>query len=315
MTESSPAVEAEEQIEYAGPPPPRTGLLVTLTLAWLAVILWFAHAAIAADGGRLALVSAAIALPTAMAASLLAGGAVGLAAVSLLARRAVAARALPRLGVGALAGLVTGGLAGASILLTWGVQGSVAMLAAAVGLAGVLGAVLAAALPRPIAAAALVATLGVFVTGFLINLLFRERLMGVFGADGSAASEVSAYRWFAPSAAAASAVVGGLLAYWHLRRAGDRTARWPAYLAAGAAPGVMLMLAEAVTRLGGSRLLALAAASTTDGTAFTWAADSRFNHALVVLFLGPIVAMLALGRTLPPRPEADADADETAQPN
>ncbi|MFS8479109.1 MAG: hypothetical protein FWJ93_09185 [Micromonosporaceae bacterium] len=307
MTETSPAAQAEEPVQ--APREPRTGLLVTLVLAWLAVILW----SIAANGP--AVTSVAIALPTGMAASLLAGGAAGLGAVTTLARRqpVTAARALPRL-VGAVpAGLVVGALAGASVLLTWRVQESLTGLAVAIGLAAVLGAVLAVLVPHAVAAAGLAATLGVFLTGFLINLVFRERLMSLFGADGTAAARVDAFRWFAPTAAALSAIVGGLLAYRRLRgRAPD--ARWPAYLAAGVTPGVMLLLAEVFTRVGGARLLAVAASSEADSIAFAWAADSRINHGLVVLFLCPIVAMIAFGRTLPSRADDDLlEGDATAE--
>lgn len=315
MTETAPAVEVRESTGYDVAPEPRTGLLVTLALAWFTVILWLAHFAIVANGAQLALISAAIALPTVVAASLLAGAAVGLATVSVLARRGVAAtlRTLPRIGVGALPGLVTGGLAGAWILLTWQVRGSTAALAVAVGLAGLLGATAAAALPRAVAAAGVAATLAVFVAGFVINFLFRERLMGLFGADGSAASQYTAFQWFAPTAAALSALVGGLLAFWHLHRAEPGTVRWPSYLLAGTAPGVMLILAEVITRLGGSRLLALAGGSEPDSAAFAWDGNARLNHALVVLFLGPIIAMIAFGRTLPRRPETDEPEDaETA---
>jgi hypothetical protein len=64
----------------------------------------------------------------------------------------------------------------------------------------------------------------------------------------------------------------------------------------------MLLIAEAVTRIGGTRLVALAAAgSEIDRYNFAKAAGSRLNHALVVLFLGGITAMIMFGRTLPRR--------------
>ena len=298
MTETSPAVEAEEPID--APAEPRVGLLVTLALAWLAVILW----SVAAIDGP-AVTSVAIALPTAMAASLLSGGAVGLGAVTTLARRqpATAGRAVPRLVVAVPAGLVVGALAATSVLLTWGVQQSRPGLAVAIGLAALLGAVLAVLVPRTVAAAGLVAALGVFLTGFLINL-FREQLMSLFGADGTAEARVNAFRWFAPTTAALSAIVGGLLAYRRLRGLAPE-ARWPAYLTAGLAPGAMLLLAEVFTQVGGARLLTLAGSSEADSIAFAWAADSRINHALVVLFLCPIVAMILFGRTLPARSDDD----------
>lgn len=375
MTESSPAVRVEEPSEYAVPPGPRTSVLVTLALAWLTAILWFArgftNASITADGSQQAAVSAAIALPTVVAASLLAGSAVGLATVSVLTARAAALvrRTLSRLAVAAVTGLIVGGLAGASIVLTWHAPGSVTSLAVALALAGVIGALLAAALPAPVATAGSVATLAVFVTGFAINYLFRERLMNLFGAGNSASSQYNAFWLFALTTAVLTGLVGGVMAFWRLRRgnpaadggesagapgtaapddladAGDRgedrdedaagadvakdadvmgggvaggvdgvrtggavaPTRWPAYLIAGAIPGIMLLLAEAVTRLGGSQLLELAGSNEADRTAFAWAGESRMNHALVVLFLGAIVATIGFGRTLPPRSDAARD--------
>jgi hypothetical protein len=342
MTETSPAVEIEEQSEYEAPPGPRTGLLLTLAVAWLAAILWIAHASISVSGAQLVLMTAAIALPTVVAASLLAGGAVGLATISLLdARGRAPARRLLQIAAGALAGLVAGGLGSASILLTWGLHASVVALAVAVGVAGGIGGALAAGLPRPVAAAGLLATLVVFVVGFGFGY-FKEHLIGLFGAGRSGASQHTAAGYFAATQAVVSAIVGGLVAFGHLRRTmrqeradaaeatagetdavedadpeaapdperaagpGPAPARWAVYLIAGAVPGVMLLLAEAVTRLGGSQLLALAAAgSDLDSTALDIADSSRLNHGLVVLFLGAITATIAFGNTLPRRRAVD----------
>lgn len=316
-------IEDEEEEDAAAEPgpEPRPGLLVTLSLGWLAVILWVAHASIIADTVQLGLVTAAIALPTVVAASLLAGGAAGLTATSVLAsRRARRGASLPkareehwltRLGAATPAGLVTGGLAAGAILLTFGTQGSVAVLALAVGTAGAIGGGLTAAVPRAVAAAGLAAALGVFVTAFAFNL-FRHRLRGVFGAGESAASQLSADRWVSLTVAAVGALVAGLVAFWHLRRtarAAQPTATpplWPAYLIAGAIPGVLLLLSEAVTRIGGRHLLALAGSvSELDRTALGWAGDSRVNYALVILFFGAVTATIAFGRTLPTRPRDD----------
>jgi hypothetical protein len=206
-----------------------------------------------------------------------------------------------RVGAGAVAGLVIGGLAGAYTLLTWGVGGPVTTLAVMFAVAGVLGGALPAQLPRPVAAAGLAATLAVFVIGFGASLL-KERMI-----SGSADLR-SANGYFLATVALVSAVAAGLLAFWRLRRASTEM-RWPMYLAAGAVPGLMLLLAEAVTRVGGTQLVSLVVAGNRlDSSRFTGAAESRLNHALVVLFLGGITALVAVGRTLPRREVDDVTA-------
>lgn len=293
MTETSPAAEVEEISGYETPPGPRTGWLVAGCVAWLAAILWVTHASIAVSGADIGLVNAAIALPNVVSACLLAGGAIGLTAASGFARRSMATR----IGAGAVAGLVTGGLAGAYTFLTWGVGGPVTALAVMFGVAGVLGGALAAALPRTVATAGLVATLAVFVIGLGASLL-KDRVVG------SSADLRSANGYFLAAVALISAVAAGLLAFWRLRRATAPAAdlTWPFYLTAGAVPGVMLLLAEVVTRVGGARMVDLAVAgSEIDAYRFSAAAGSRLNHALVVLFLGAIAALVAFGRTLPRR--------------
>jgi hypothetical protein len=92
--------------------------------------------------------------------------------------------------------------------------------------------------------------------------------------------------------------LAGLVAYRYLR---PRAAglRWPAYLAAGAGPGLLLLLGNGVALAGGTQLRALVAASSdADSVALTYIGAAGINTALVVLFLGAITAMIAFGRTL-----------------
>src|SRR5204862_185647 len=92
----------------------------------------------------------------------------------------------------------------------------------------------------------------------------------------------------------------GLVAFWYLRRtAGER--RFPVYLAAGAFPGVLLLLSEGVTLVGGAQVFhAVGAQSSADQAVVDYLANSRLNHALILLFVGALVALLCLGRTLRP---------------
>jgi hypothetical protein len=74
------------------------------------------------------------------------------------------------------------------------------------------------------------------------------------------------------------------------------------YLAAGATPGLLLLIAEAVTRIGGARLFdAAGRLSDFDQVVIDYTNGSRLNHALVVLFVGGFVALVGYGATLKPK--------------
>jgi hypothetical protein len=307
---TDPATAAEELVEDHEPAPayPRTGLLLVLGLAWLAAILWVAHASIMADT-RLALSTAAIALPTVIATSVVAGAIAGFATVTMLAARGVGivARVLPRIGLSLGAGLVTSGLGSLAILLTFGAQTSVATIAIAVAVAGVLGGALGALRPAEVAAAGFTAALAVLVVGFVVRL-FKDPLMDLYGggAGADAASVNSASGYFLFTDALLGGLAAGAVAYLHLRASRAAGRRWPAYLVAGGLSGALLLLAEAITRIGGGPLLRLASSiSAGDQEAFDGAGVARVKYGLVVFFLGAIVAMVAFGRTLPKHRPAD----------
>lgn len=301
------------------PAQPRTGLLLVLGVAWLAAILWVAHAAIMADT-VLALTTAAIALPKVIATSLVAGAIAGLATVTTLAtRRPGLIDGLPaRVGFALGAGLLTGGLGSVGILLTFGTQRSVATLAAAVAVAGALGGALGAVRPAVMAAAGLTAALGVLVIGFVLRL-YQDELLSLYGAGPDPASWESAGGYYLLTDALVGGLTGGLIAYWHLRgsqRGVESPLRWPAYLVAGGAAGGLLLLAEAITQIGGRPLIRLASSvSDLDRALLLDAGVARLKYGLVVLFLGAIAAMIAFGRTLPKRPrDIDDVAGEDPEP-
>src|SRR4051794_29865613 len=83
-------------------------LLAALAVAWLAAMLWSANATITGLGGdaALAISRAALALPSVVTASLVAGVALGLAAIELAGRSRSADRVAVRVAVGAGAGVV-----------------------------------------------------------------------------------------------------------------------------------------------------------------------------------------------------------------
>src|SRR5439155_419846 len=100
--------------------------------------------------------------------------------------------------------------------------------------------------------------------------------------SGSAAGAVGA--------APATGDRGGL-PFWRLHRDG---CGWPfpAYLGAGATAGVLLVLAELITRLGGRQVYtSIGRLGPADRTYAEYVAQSRLDHAMIVLFVGAIVAL------------------------
>lgn len=274
-------------------------VLAGLSVAWLAATLWSAHATITASGGDdlLALNRAALALPSVITASLVAGVAIGLVAIELPGRWGRALSPLVRLAVGLGAGVVTGLVIVALILTSYGTGSSLVVLAIGVGAASAIGGAVSAIRVDAIVGAAVAGTVAWFLLG-LVQGALNDQLLGLFGAGDSAASRVHATSRLLLTVALSGGILAGLVAYRYLRPRADGW-RWPAYLAAGAGPGLLLVLANLVTLVGGARLRALAAASSeADGTALQYIGTAGLNTALVVLFIGAITAMIAFGRTL-----------------
>jgi hypothetical protein len=85
---------------------------------------------------------------------------------------------------------------------------------------------------------------------------------------------------------------------------------WPWYLLAGALPGLVLLIGYVVTRIGGAALLQLVSDfSPGDRFVVGYGNNARLSNALVVGFVGGIVAMIAVGRTLRrPEPEVEPES-------
>lgn len=313
MTEPAIATTAQPQQRGAAQPsapdgariPSTTGWLAFSALGWLVVALLFYRTSFnGGDGGDSSLVLAAVALPRVVQASLVAGAAVGLWSTLALGRRKPwADQGAGRWAVSTAAGLLTGTLASGAVLLAYGMSArAVGVVAIAVGVAGALGGALGAIRPARILAAGLSAALAVFI--FLNSMaLFSTPLLEAFGSGETAADRYAANGLLAGTIALVAGLIAGIVAYWRIRRAGARsgdTPKWPVYLAAGAASGVLLIVAEFCTRLGVSQLLSLASGDITGDEWFqSISAASRLNTGLVVLFVGAITTIVAYGRTLP----------------
>jgi iron complex transport system permease protein len=255
--------------------------LAVAGLLWMAGLLWSARATITGrSNAEMEVTSTAYALPGAVAASLVAGAAVGLAVVALIGRRRE---------LGAIITINTEGW-------VYAVVGGSVAAAATVG-----GALAGLRTPRVLAAICWGA-IAVFLVGVLLTFL-QDVLFGLFGAGDSAASRAGAANWYSLTQAVLSGLAAGVLAYRLLR--GARPA-WPWYALAGAGPGLLLVAGEIITRTAGARVLELAGrVSELELTVQRMLSGSRLNSALITLFVGAITAILLVGRTL--KPAADED--------
>lgn len=299
LTEAVPAEGAAPE----GPPAFGASLLAIIALAWLAAMMWSSHAEITSGEGTLAITSAAMSLPTVISAGLVAGAAASLAVGHLLRRLRPPLRFAAAIG----AGLAVGVLAAIVVISSYGGGEASTVLAGTVAAAVTAGGALAAIRARAVAGAIVTAGLVVFAVEQVLDN-FQPNLMSLYGSKDDPSSRLSASGWSALTIAVCTGLAAGLVAFFYLRRATRRASakavapKWPAYAIAGAGPGLLLAAAEVIIRTLGADVLALAGSvSEADKTAQQMMDSSRVNNALVVLFVGAIVAIIAFGRTLPKR--------------
>ncbi|MEW2142520.1 hypothetical protein AB0869_06850 [Micromonospora vinacea] len=317
-----PAAESDEPAVDAAStdsrplPAPGAAVLALLALGWLAAMLWSTREAItSAAAGVTAISLSAFALPGVISAALVAGAAVALAGGNLLARRYgdwATLRFAGAIGAGMLVGLA----AAVAINLTYFDTSTTNVIAGTTAAAAIIGGALAGARTAPAIGAVVTAALGtlIFVVAFSRA---RDPLFDLFGAGDSQESLINAAKWVSRTESLVAGLLAGLLAFGYLTWARRRAVRsdpetpalrWPAYLLAGAGPGLLLLLAEVIIRIGGRSLLDLASAlSEADAVAQTSLGTSRVDNGIWVLFVGALTALIAFGRTLSP---AHTDDDE-----
>jgi len=304
MTTREETTAAPDTVER----PSAAGILLALTgLVWMAGLLWSARATITGRAdAETEVTSTAYALPGTVSASLVGGAAVALAVLAAAGRgRMLGATA--RFAIATGTGLVLGLLGAVSIITintdgwVYAVAGGTVAAAATIG--GALGGLRA---PRVVTAVCW-AAIAVFAVGFVLNYL---PVLDLLSSGDSSAARAGAARWFSLIQAVLSGLAAGLVAYRSLRRArrrGDGTnVGWPWYALAGAGPGLLLMVAEGLARTAGARVLDLAGkVSELELTVQRMLSGSRLNSALIVLFVGAITAIIAIGRTIGPAPDDD----------
>ncbi|MFI5836053.1 hypothetical protein ACIA5A_20500 [Micromonospora sp. NPDC051300] len=288
--------------------------LAVLSLAWLAAMLWSTREAITSTAAGVTAISlSAYALPGVITAALVTGAAVALAATNRLGRTSL--RFLATVGAGLLVGLA----AAVAINLTYADNATTNTIAGTTAAAAIIGGATAGARQARVVAAIAAATLAAQLFVVLFSRA-RDPLSDLFGAGDTQQSVLDAAKWVSRTESLLAGLIAGLVAYlyvtWSRRRAERRDGaatplRWPAYLVAGAGAGLLLLLTEVIIRIGGRGLLDLAAAlSEADQVAQTALGTSRVDNGIWVLFVGALTTLIAFGRTLGPR--ADADDDEPA---
>jgi hypothetical protein len=211
-------------------------------------------------------------------------------------------------------GLVVG-LAGALTIITINTDGWLyAVVGGTIAAAATIGGALAGFRVPRVLTAVCWASIGVFLVGFVLNV-FQNPLLHALGSGSSQASQTSAAQWFSFAQSLLSGLAAGLISFRVLRRARrdlDGDLGWPFYALAGAGPGLLLVVGEGLTRTAGARVLELAGqVSELELTVQRLLSGARFNNALIVLFVGAISAVIAVGRTMSPRVE---EPDEEPAP-
>lgn len=310
--EVEPGTEAEPDLGIGW-------ILPLLTVAWLVTKAWAAHEQIrTSGGGTIALATAAAALPGILQAVIVAGIGVGLGVIGLWTSAGARRRWVAGIGGGLLIGVASA----ATIMVAYPKLPSVAGIAVAVAAGGVIGGLIAAAFPDPaIPGAAASATLASFVAITILNSnAVLSRMLRAYGGKGSdAAGYLHANNMIRYTDFAIVGIVAGLTAFWYLRRRG--IAKFPLYMLGGASAGLLLLIADGLMVTGGAKLLdATKAISEADRLVNDWESSWTVPNALLAVFVGAFVAVIAFGRTLKPKvavapAPVPAPVAETADPD
>ncbi|MEV0561151.1 hypothetical protein [Dactylosporangium sp. NPDC050588] len=264
--------------------------VVVVALMLLALTLWSTYSVIAnAASEFLVTTLAALVLPSILLATALAGGAAGVLAVGLLPWR--------RLFAGAAGGLVVGLLATGGMLLAYHHGPAVPYVAAVVAVTGALGGA-AAAFRFPEAVTAGIAG-GVAATALgLVVAYFQNDLVDLFGNQETVGTMAEAASRLQLTTSILSGVLAGVVAFIALRRTGAALP-WPVYPAAGAAAGVVTLVATLLGWLGRLPLTAIVEDySAFDAQIIYSRLPEQINHGMIVLFAGAFTAMILVGRTI-----------------
>lgn len=295
-------IDMVEETDAAAPAdpwrPPGTTVVAILALAWFVIELGINYRTVDPQTGEVATAQEALTLPTTVAATLIAGAAIGLICVRRLSGRfGDVERWRSRSFAGAVGGLPVGIVAAVGAVSSYHAGSLAVWVAVTLGLVGVIGGALAGIRPTATVTAGLAGTLA-YVAIVFVEALFRNNLRSLLGNQSTNGGYADAEARLVLIVAVVSAIVAGVTAFAFLRRTG-LALPWPVYLGAGATPGLVLLFAEAATWLGGRAMLnQLGRASEFDKITVSLATSSLVDNGMIVLFGGAITAMILVGRTL-----------------
>lgn len=281
-------------------------VVAAVGVAWFVATLVVTHASVVGEAEpAVALVNATLSMPLLIASGIVAGAALAVVVVGWLTARGTLVQHRWRVLAGAGIGLLLGAVAGGAVLVGYGTAAALVSLSIAMAVAVAAGGAIGG-IPWPaVVVAGVVGSLVRFALGVLEGL-FGGRLREAIAGDESVAAQLAAVGQIGFAMALIGGAVAGLTASLYLRNSG---LKWPAHLAAGAAPGLLLLIADVATRIGGTPLLrAMSGNDTFDERALRLVADTRLSTALVVLFTGAVVAIIVHGRTLGPATAAPDQA-------
>ena len=258
-----------------------------LSLLWLATTMYVAHGTLkGVPPGEGVLGAAREAMPDLILSSLVAGAALGAAAASRFARGA--GRLLVGLGIGLGFGL----LAGFAMRMVYGTEQPITVLALTVGLTTIAGGAFAL-LPSEIVDGGLWSMTWVAFLG----VMFPVWLLGL-GEDSFLADT------------RIQAAIMGVVALYALQKLRGEKRPWFWYPLAGALPGLLLLAAEYLTRLGNGTIAKLVAGDQANAGSLLVPSAEQLRNALIVLAVGAVICLLASIRTLLKREEATEETQE-----
>jgi hypothetical protein len=266
-----------------------------LGLVWFGTSMWAAYVTIKNGGAGPsgALGDAAAALPGVVAATLVTGASLGNAAGGRFS--SAGGRLFAGLGMGVLFGLV----AAAGIRFAYGSDAAITSLAIVVAISSVVGGALAI-LPGSVLEAGLWATSWVFFAGVILGVLQMPLSQGL--GDDALVDPT-----FVMGQSVLTGLFGSWQAYGWLRRQ-RHAVGW--YAIVGALPGVVLLLAEVLTRLGDSAVPGIVTGNS-DGQVAP-VETNAVRHALIVLAIGVVLTTIAgLRNNRREDAEARAEADDS----
>ncbi|MGH3717038.1 MAG: hypothetical protein ACRDT4_26795, partial [Micromonosporaceae bacterium] len=200
-----------------------------------------------------------------------------------------------RLATAAGAGLLAAGVAGSALYASG--YGTAAPIGVAV--AALLGGLISG-VPARVLAAGVAGALTVAVVHF-VTALFTSSLRGLLDGAGTGREMAGANSLLGMLISLLAGVAAGVVSYLVLRR--HRPVGLVGHLAAGAAAGVFLLVAEVVSRLTLMSVIRESGGMVWDEV---WLlqriAEARLSGGLLILFAGAIAGLIALGRAKPRTP-------------